>query len=246
MSHKQLQIVEGAYIVSDAHYSHLRPELLQFMQKIHRKKLAVPQLILMGDICDALFGGVPYTYERNRELIELINTISQEIEVIYCEGNHDFNLKKLLPHCRVVPLKQQPFKCSFKEQKIFLAHGDFDAKAFDFLYTSLIRSRLIITILRLIDTLCGHCILQKLDMHLSKKDDCKEFVNFKEYIVKRQLQKYGGDVFIEGHYHQNSSFSFENYNYINLPAFACNQRYFIVKSNKYKELVMEENFLKEK
>lgn len=246
MSHKQFQILEGACIVSDAHYSYLRPELLQLIQKIHTKKLAVSQLILMGDISDALFGGVAYTYEQNSELMELINAISQEIEVIYFEGNHDFNIEKLFPHCRVVPLKQQPLECSFKEQKIFLAHGDFDGEALYLLYTSLIRSRLLVAILTLFDSLCDHCILQKLDAYLSKKDDCREFVNFKEYIAKRQLQKYGGDVFIEGHYHQNCSFSFEDYNYINLPAFACNQRYFIVKSNKYKELVMEENFLKEK
>jgi len=246
MSHKQFQILEGACIISDAHYSHLRPELLQLIHNIYTKKLAVSQLILMGDICDALFGGVVYTYEQNRELIDLINAISQEIEVVYFEGNHDFNIKKLFPYSTVVPIKQQPLECFFEEQKIFLAHGDFDGGRLYLLYTSLIRSQFLVFILTLFDSLCGHCILKKIDAYLSKKDDCKEFVNFKEYIAKRALQKYGGDVFIEGHYHQNCSFSFENYNYSNLPAFACNQRYIIVKSTKNKELLMEENFLKEK
>ena len=50
------------------------------------------------------------------------------------------------------------------------------------------------------------------------------------------------DYFIEGHYHQNKSIKFENFRYINLGAFACNQRYFIVESLEDKELLEEKIF----
>lgn len=38
MSHN-VQIKEGAFVVSDAHYSHHRPQLLDFLKEIHSKKL---------------------------------------------------------------------------------------------------------------------------------------------------------------------------------------------------------------
>jgi len=69
MSHSTLK--EGAFIVSDAHYSHLRPELLPFLQDIQNKILKPTQLILMGDIFDALFGGVAYTQEKTMKLFHL-------------------------------------------------------------------------------------------------------------------------------------------------------------------------------
>ena len=88
MSHN-LKIKEGAFVIADAHYSHLRPKLLFLIKDIHSKKLEATQLILMGDIFDALFGDVEYTLNVNAQMIKLINEISEFIEVIYLEGNHD-------------------------------------------------------------------------------------------------------------------------------------------------------------
>ncbi len=98
MSHN-VQIKEGAFVVSDAHYSHHRPQLLDFLKEIHSKNLQPTQLLLMGDIFDTLFGGIPNTIQTNQEAVKLLNDISLEIEVIYLEGNHDFNLKKYISTC---------------------------------------------------------------------------------------------------------------------------------------------------
>jgi UDP-2,3-diacylglucosamine hydrolase len=244
MSHSfELQV--GAYIISDAHYSHLREELLSFFKEIESRKLLPTQLILMGDIFDALFGSVKYTYEKNSEIMQVLESISNQIEVIFLEGNHDFNLKKTFSNIKVFPLQKQPVLCAFQGKKIALAHGDFDAPFGYQLYTSIIRNPIVLTILNFIDRKIGDAIIQKIDGYLSKKDDCKEFRGFEKYISGRELQKYECDYFIEGHYHQNKRYNFHTYIYINLAAFACNQRYFIVKSLEDKELFIEENSHKE-
>jgi UDP-2,3-diacylglucosamine hydrolase len=245
MSHNSIEIKEGAFVVSDAHYSHLRPELFSLLQEIHSGILKPTQLILMGDIFDALFGYVTTTCKNNARMIEFINDISKKIEVIYLEGNHDFNLQKVFPLANVFSINEQPVICSFGSKKIALAHGDFDGDFGYQLYTSLIRNKAIVIMLNLIDKLSYHTILKEIDAHLGKKDDCKEFVGFRDFIARRSLQKYECDYFVEGHFHQNISFDLEKFHYINLGAFACNQRYFIVKSFQDNELLEEKMFSKE-
>ncbi|QOY52580.1 UDP-2,3-diacylglucosamine diphosphatase [Candidatus Sulfurimonas baltica] len=243
MSHS-IEVLEGAFIVSDAHYSNMRPELLDFIKDIHSKKLKPTQLILMGDIFDALFGGVFYTQKINTQVVKLINEISKDVEVIYLEGNHDFNLKKIFPQVKIFPISLQPVTCDYNGKKILLAHGDIESDFGYRIYTSMIRNHLIVYILNIIDTLSGHYILKKLDKHLSKKNDCKEFTGFTKYISDRLEKKYSCDCFIEGHFHQNRTMILEKFTYINLGAFACNQRYFIVKSAKEPELLQEKIFSK--
>ena len=239
MSHSQVLIKEGAFIISDAHYSSLRPQLLSLIQDIHSQKLKPTQLILMGDIFDALFGGVKYTHELNSEIIKLLNAIALKIQIIYLEGNHDFNLKDIFPNFKIYPISKQPVEALFENKKVYLAHGDFDGGAGYLLYTSIIRSPFVLFILKTIDNLTSHSILKKLDNYLSKKDDCKDLETFENFIIKRLNTRYKCDYFIEGHFHQNKQFKVHDFEYINLGAFACNQRYFIVKSIKDKELLEE-------
>ena len=244
MSHK-LELLEGACIISDAHYSKTRVELLSLIKDIASKKLLPSQLILMGDVFDALFGEIQHTHNENSEIIKLINEISLEIEVLYLEGNHDFNLMDIFPKAKVIAFAQQPISCKFKNQSVSLAHGDFDIGFLYKLYTLLIRSSAVLLFLKFINAMSNNAILKELDRHLAKKEDCNEFDGFREYIQNRSLQKYESDCFIEGHYHQNIAFNFDNFNYINLAAFACNQRYFIVKSSQDNKLVLEEKSYKE-
>jgi UDP-2,3-diacylglucosamine hydrolase len=188
----------------------------------------------MGDIFDLLFGLIPITYRRNAQLIEIINTISKDIEILYLEGNHDFAIKRYFPQITVVPLSKQPLHVRFNDQDILLAHGDFASELKYRVYTALIRSTPVLAVLSAIDALTSHSIINKLDSYLSKKDDCYKIDNFED-IVKSRVKKSGVlkyDMLIEGHFHQNRSFEFENFRYINLGAFACNERYFIVKSSQ--------------
>ena len=246
MSHNSIELQEGAFVISDAHYSHQRGELLDFIKKIHSKQLITTQLILMGDVFDALFGGIDFTYKENQELIELINEISLEMEVIYLEGNHDFNLSKIFPHSKVYTIGQQPVFAYYRNTRVCLAHGDFDGAFFYRLYTALIRNSFILFILKYLDFTFNHFILKNLDTHLAKKDDCNKFEGFKEFIRKRLSARFECDYFIEGHFHQNSSFMVDKYNYINLAAFACNQRYFIIEYSKGNMVLLQKRFSKEK
>ena len=239
-----IEIKEGAFVISDAHYSHLRPELLDFIKAIESKKLQPTQLVLMGDIFDALFGSIDYTLEKNAEIVKLLNNISQDIEIIYLEGNHDFNLQDVFPKAKVFPMKMQPVMCQYQDKAVCIAHGDFDGAFFYKLYSSIIRNPTVLFILRGVDKLLNNYIIKKIDKYLTKKEDCKEFVGFREFIEKRLGNRVACDYFIEGHFHQNVSMDFDNLSYVNLAAFACNQRYFIVKSLEDKELFEENIFSK--
>ena len=243
MSHN-LELKEGAFVISDAHYSHRRPQLLNFLQDIYSDRFSPSQLIFMGDIFDTLFGEVPYTHKINSKIILIIKQISLKIEVIYLEGNHDFNLLKIFADAKVFSIKQQPVAMRYKNKKILLAHGDIESPLLYKAYTGFVRNTFVTSFINLVDLISGHKIINKLDKYLGKKEDCKEFVGFKEFIEKRLASKYTCDYFIEGHFHQNESLKLENFIYINLAAFACNQRYFIVKSFKDVKLLEEISYKK--
>jgi UDP-2,3-diacylglucosamine hydrolase len=245
MSHN-IELKEGAYIISDAHYSPDRPQLLSFIKAIHSKELQPTQLILMGDIFDALFGLIDYTYETNQEMIDLLEAIAEDIEVLYFEGNHDFNLKAVFKNIKIFPIAQQPLLASYKDKKISFAHGDFDAPFGYQLYTALIRNPFILFILKYIDKALNHLIINKIEGHLDKKDDCKKLEWFDDFIQRRFESGFKCDFFLEGHFHQNQTLFLSGFTYINLGAFACNQRYFIVKSMQDKELLEEHQFSKER
>ena len=227
----KIEIKEGAFVISDAHYSHLRPHFLSFIKAIHSKKINPTQLIFLGDIFDILFHEVPHSQKINKEVVELINEISKDIEIIYLEGNHDFNLKKIFPHVKVFPISMQPLLCTHKSKKIFLAHGDFESVLSYRVYTAFIRNPFVLYLLRAVDEVLNHTILKKLDDYLSKKEDCKEFRDFREFVEKRLSAKFECDYFIEGHFHQNKSFVLNGFRYVNVGAFACEKKYFIVDSS---------------
>ena len=223
MSHNLLTLQEGAIFIGDAHYSFKHKELLDFLKALRQQKVQTPQLILMGDVFDLLFGGIPKTVERNQEAVDLINTLSDNIEIIYLEGNHDFNLEKIFPGAKVFGIKDQPLECSYQGDKMALAHGDFNG-AFGYrLYTMLIRSPLVLKSLSFFNRIGGEFILNGLDRKLGRKDDCHEMYTFEKYI-RNHLR--GVDLtqfrfFIEGHHHQDKHFMIEECTYVNLPAFAC-------------------------
>jgi len=245
MYRSDIEIKEGAFIVSDAHYCHFRPQFLDFIKDIHSKKLKPTQLIFLGDIFDILFYQIPYSIEINKQAINLINDISKDIQIIYLEGNHDFNISKIFPLVKVFPISKQPVLCNFNTKKVLIAHGDFKSVLKYQIYTAIIRNPLTLYLLRSVDFLLNHAIINKLENYLSKKEDCKEFVGFKEFVSSRLENRYRCDYFIEGHFHQNKSYVFDDFIYINLGVFACNQRYFVVKSSKDMRFLQEKSFSKE-
>ena len=227
MSHKLMQLQEGAIFISDAHYSFKHKDLEYFLKALRSQEIQTPQLILMGDMFDLLFGGVTETLERNEKLIELINTLSDNIDILYLEGNHDFNLEQIFSGVKVYPLLQQPLQCQYKSKNISIAHGDFDGPLGYRIYSALIRNRRVLATLSLFNRVGRGFIIKALDTKLAKKEDCRKIEDFEHYI-KRHLSKVTlskVNMFIEGHHHQDRSFKIGDCEYINLPAFACGGRY---------------------
>ncbi|ABB44809.1 Metallophosphoesterase [Sulfurimonas denitrificans DSM 1251] len=241
---KEPEILEGAFVVADAHFSYERPLFLDFLKEINSQTLRPTQLILMGDIFDSLFGEIPSTHVFNQEAIALINKISNEIEVLYFEGNHDFNLSEVFPNVKIFPISSQPLTCNYKDKRVLLCHGDIEGAIGYKIYTKIIRNHYVLIILRVIDTLLNNGILKRLDKYLSQKNDCKEFIGLESFMLRRLEGKYRCDYFVEGHFHQNKMIKMRDFIYINLGAFACNQRYFIVKSTQHIELFEEKIFSK--
>jgi UDP-2,3-diacylglucosamine hydrolase len=235
MSHKLLQ---KAVIVGDVHFDEHHQQFLTLLEKIKSKEIKTPQLILLGDIFDLLFGGIDITIKRNQKAISIIADIAKDIEVVYFEGNHDFNLQCIFEplHVKSIPISEQPALFTCNEKVVALSHGDvFGSPGYN-IYTSIVRSNITLKILSFINTLFGNFIINNLDKYLNKKIQCKEFENFEQYItnkIKKHYIKY--DYVIEAHYHQNKTFKIDNTIYTNISAFACKQRYFVVQSqnNEY-------------
>jgi len=232
MSPKPFALKAGAVFIADAHYSFKHPALITMLQAVESKKLACSQLILMGDIFDLLFTDITVTLERNREVIAIINRLSAVMEVLYLEGNHDFNLVDIFPNVTVCALSNQPVDALWQQQRIGLAHGDFAGERGYRFYTALIRNRTVQKILNIINMLSGAFITDKLDEKLKNKDDCRRIDDFETY-VKRHLEAVdldAYDYFVEGHYHQNRRLKIQKCHYSNLAAFACNEIYYVLEA----------------
>jgi UDP-2,3-diacylglucosamine hydrolase len=241
MSHNSFELLEGAFLVTDAHYSPQNPQLLAFIKAINAKELQPTQLIFLGDTFDLLFGGIPSTQIRNQEIIDEIKKLT--IDVVMFEGNHDFALAKLFPNFKVYSIGAQPISASYQSKKILFSHGDFDADWGYRLYSSIIRNPVVLKVLNIINLLGDDFIIKSLENKLSHKKNCNTMQDFYTYIEKRfEKKNYVCDYFIDGHYHQNKSYKINNFTYINLGAFACNQRYFSVKFIEDKELLEEFSF----
>jgi len=237
----------GAILVADSHCAPWREEFYFFLQALEREEIVTPQLILMGDNFDLLFGPVAQTHTLNHSYIELLNRLSQRIEIIYLEGNHDFGLQNLFPFIQIIPREQQPLQMFYKDEKVLLAHGDIYAGKGYGLYTWIIRNPIILKFLNVINEIGKGWIIDRLSRKMALKQHCKKIKNF-EQIMKRRVESYPGDEIdwlIEGHYHQNSRYDSNHLTYFNLASFACNERYFVVESKQDRLHLAEAEYSKE-
>jgi len=204
---------KGAILIADAHYPNHNKSLLDILDGLNCGKIRTPQLILMGDIFDLLVGGSKYLQNRFEKEINLIDEVAKKIEVIYIEGNHDFNLKPLFKNVKIFPIEQQPVIFDAGEKIVALSHGDrFEMSLSYKIYTKLIRNP---TVLKLLPEFIAK---NKLASMQSKKI-CKKIENFKT-LAKNITKNYKADIIIEGHYHQGIVVD----NYISLPSLACSNK----------------------
>ena len=78
------EIKEHALFIADAHYPHHGDTFFKILKKLENGKLKTPQLFLMGDIFDLLFGHNDYIKTFTQEAIHQINQLSKKIEITNC------------------------------------------------------------------------------------------------------------------------------------------------------------------
>ncbi len=217
-----LNIKESAIFIADSHYNSNRTILKNVLEEIQTEKIQTSQLFLMGDIFDFLSDDITYFQKENQNIIDLINKLSKTIEIIYLEGNHDFNLSDTFPNILVISRQFQPLICTYQKKKIALSHGDiFMPRPYE-IYTSFIRSKATGKIANLLDI--NYILFKNLNSWLLNKNICGDIKDFNSFAQNRidQYSSYDIDYIIEGHFHQDKRYS----NYINLPSLACQKRYF--------------------
>lgn len=238
---------EEAILVADSHYAPWRTPFIDFLSALEQGEIQTPQLILMGDNFDLLFGPVAQTLRLNQKGIDSLNRLSLKIPIIYLEGNHDFQLSTVFPHVRVIDRAHQPLIMNHNGSRIALLHGDIGVSLGYRIYTALIRNRVILYGLNWLNEKLGGFIINTLLEQMQRKNHCKKIENF-EAIAQRHAGAewtFGCDTVIEGHYHQNRTFVQESFTYFNLGAFACNERVYSVKSSQNQTILEEMIFHKE-
>lgn len=218
-------IKEGAIFIADAHYPHHGDEFIEILKKIETKEIQTPQLFLMGDIFDLLFGYNEYIKSFSSQAILLLQNISKTIEIHYIEGNHDFCLKDIFPDIKIYDRERQPIEFRLGEQSVYLSHGDLYETGFGYnFYSKLLRNKISLYILKPFERFIIDYQISK----LKQKDICHDFKSF-ETRAEAIIRHYPLDVLIiEGHFHQAKQFK----NYISLPSLACQKQIGVVVNQK--------------
>ncbi len=226
-----LKIQENALFVADSHYNERRDEFLVFLEKLRDSSIQTTQLFLMGDMFDFISGESKYFIKRNQKVINLINSIAETVEIIYFEGNHDYNLNIIFPNVKVIKREIQPLYATYNEKKVGLSHGDIfvNDKFYD-LYCKVIRNSVLLKFLNLIDF--NNSISKKIYYTLLDKKICSKMTNF-DKIVKRRVEHYDCEIVIEGHFHQGDEFQVNHKRYKNIPSLSCSQEYTRLENNVF-------------
>jgi len=218
-------IKENALFIADSHYPHHGDQFLDLLKKLESGEIHTPQLFLMGDNFDLLFGYNDYIQTFSEEAITLLQKLSQKMEIHYFEGNHDFCLKTLFPDINIYSREDQPVYFKLGEKKVGISHGDRYGVGFAYdLYSKILRNKITLTLLKPFEK----AIIDHRMKKLSKKYICHAFEDF-EVTVATILEHYQNvDLVIEGHYHQAKVIG----RYISLPSLACQGEVAIVQNSK--------------
>ncbi|WP_428023568.1 UDP-2,3-diacylglucosamine diphosphatase [Arcobacter sp.] len=224
-------IKENAIFIADSHFNEKRNQLLIFLKKLKIKEIETEQLILMGDMFDFISGESKYFIKRNNKVITLLNELSKSIEIIYLEGNHDYNLKDLFPHIKVYKREAQPIFMTYKNQSVALSHGDIYVNdIFYEIYCKFIRNKIFLLFMNAIDF--NNFISKKIYYGLLGKNICHKIKNFKE-IVSKRVKHYDAKMIIEGHFHQGKEYTLDKKRYKNIQSLNCSNEYVVLIENEF-------------
>jgi len=222
---KLVEIEEGALFIADSHYPHHGDAFLTLLQKIESGEIQTSQLFLMGDNFDLLFGYNDYIQTFSEEVIALLQRLSQQIEIHYFEGNHDFCLKDIFPNINVYSRETQPIHFTFNGKKVTMSHGDKYVTGLGYdLYCKILRNKTTLTLLKPFEKAIIKHRMQK----LSQKKICHAFHGFEKRVEAILVHYADADLVIEGHFHQSRKLG----KYISLPSQACQGMVAVVEEGK--------------
>ncbi|RXJ98873.1 UDP-2,3-diacylglucosamine hydrolase [Arcobacter sp. CECT 8986] len=224
------ELKDNSIFVADSHYNEKNEQFLIFLEKLKSKEIKCEQLILMGDMFDFISSESKYFVKRNQKLIDIINELSNIIQIVYFEGNHDYNMQPLFDNVKVIKREKQPLIVDYKDKKVAICHGDiYTPKSYD-LYCKVIRNHPLLIFLNMLDI--KNFISKKIYYTLIKKTICSDFKGFEELALKRS-KNFDADMIVEGHFHQGKEYTFDKKRYINIPSLCCSQEYSILKDEQF-------------
>jgi len=223
-----LNLYDDCIFIADSHYNEKNTVLLSFLKHIKDKKLETKQLVLMGDMFDFLTYQTKYFIKKNQEVISLLNDLSKTIEIVYFEGNHDYNIAKVFPLIKVYTRQEQPVLVKYDNTSLQLAHGDIFVDKFYDVYCSLIRNKIFLKLLTFLDV--NDTLSKKIYTSLMAKKICRKIPNFKA-VIEKKIASYSADIVVEGHYHQGDFMQYDERLYINIPSLLCSQEYVVLNKN---------------
>jgi len=230
-----LELKQGAVFIADAHENGAnRKDFERFLRKMIAGELKTPQLFLMGDMFDFVTGGVKHSVKSHKREIDMIEQIAENREVFYFEGNHDFNLKNVFKNVKVIPLEAQPLFFESGGVRFAISHGDTYVGFWYDVYTLFIRNKVVDFIGNALDV--GGWITRKIRNSQKDKNLCREIDDFENKISERLKNYENCDFIVEGHYHQNKTFTVGNKRYINLAAFACGSVFYVFNDCEFAEV----------
>ena len=210
---KILEIKDDAIFIADSHTQcfaqHGRNSLLLVLEKMLDS--APSQIFLMGDISNILVGNLKSSLKSNEKLLNAIDLLTQKAQIIYFEGNHDFNLECILPSVIKIPRKNQPQIAHFGDKSALIAHGDiFLDKKYE-IYIKMLSAKMSAKILNALDLATFGRLYALIEKKVQSKkirllsDECaiqmlikRRIQSYENYILRHNLRV---DFVIEGHFH---------------------------------------------
>ncbi|HJE03253.1 UDP-2,3-diacylglucosamine hydrolase [Aliarcobacter thereius] len=221
---------DNAIFIADSHYNINNPEFKEILNKLEQNEIEFSQIFFLGDNFDFISGESKYFIKQNKELINIINSLSLKYEIFYLEGNHDYNLQKLFPKVKVFKREEQALVLKYKDKTIAISHGD-NFTSWDYnLYCKIIRNSYLLYFLNFIDI--NNFISKRIEKALLKKNICHKMDDF-ESLARKRVKNYKEDIIIEGHFHQGKSFVIGNQEYINIPSLYCQKDFTRFKDGRF-------------
>ncbi len=214
-SKKILEIQNDAIFIADSHTQtsaqNGRDSLILALQKMCDSHSIPSQIFLLGDISNILVGNLKSSVKSNKSLINVIDLLSKKAQVLYFEGNHDFNLEDILPHTLKIPRKNQPLLANFGKRRVLIAHGDiFLDKKYE-IYIKILSAKITAKMLQMADFATFGRMYGVIEKKVQNKkirfisDESaisaliqSRIQNYKTYIDSQNLKV---DLVIEGHFH---------------------------------------------